>query len=256
MSKDPCFPFYTQDFIVGTLYMTDEECGKYIKLLCSQHQHGGFIEHDIFEPTVGSSKLLRSKFIETPEGFYNPRLMGEMEKRQNKSNNLSANALKRWTMQKDMQLHCKSTQSADARQMPSEIENEIENNKCKNKNKKNSIINNIYSAYPKKEGRGAALKAIEKAITKIDAEKLLDIVKNYSEKIQWKEKRYIPQPATWFNGERWADDQSLWENPQKNVNDKWMYEDSRSRGEIRKSPVPDYAELAKQREAEGSNEEF
>ena len=48
MNKDPAFLFYTSDFLTGTMFMTDEEVGVYIRLLCVQHQHGGLIEKDIF----------------------------------------------------------------------------------------------------------------------------------------------------------------------------------------------------------------
>ncbi len=34
MAKDPAFLFYYQDFLVGTTFMTLEERGAYITLLC------------------------------------------------------------------------------------------------------------------------------------------------------------------------------------------------------------------------------
>ena len=71
----------------------------------------------------------------------------------------------------------------------------------------------IYSLYPKKIGKGSAIKSIEKALTKISFEELSRIVNIYCAKIAWKEKQYIPSPSTWFNQERWEDDQSEWENP-------------------------------------------
>lgn len=123
MAKDPAFLFYTQDFLTGTIFMTDEEVGKYIRLLCAQHQHGGLIDKTSFRVTVGNSKLLKEKFIETEDGFYNNRLMVEMVKRERKSTNLSANARKRW----DMQKQCNSNATA----MPTEDEDENENKDIK-----------------------------------------------------------------------------------------------------------------------------
>ena len=38
MAKDPAVLFYTQDFLVATITMTNEQKGKYITLLCLQHQ--------------------------------------------------------------------------------------------------------------------------------------------------------------------------------------------------------------------------
>lgn len=40
MNKPPAFQFYVDDFIGGTVGMTAEECGAYIRLLCFQWGHG------------------------------------------------------------------------------------------------------------------------------------------------------------------------------------------------------------------------
>lgn len=45
--KDPAFLFYSSDFLSGTMLMTDEEIGQYIKLICLQHQKGHLKEKDI-----------------------------------------------------------------------------------------------------------------------------------------------------------------------------------------------------------------
>ena len=46
MSKDPAVLFYTSDFLSGTFTMTNEQVGKYIRLLCLQHQKGRLTEKD------------------------------------------------------------------------------------------------------------------------------------------------------------------------------------------------------------------
>lgn len=127
MAKDPAFLFYPQDFITGTMFFTDEQIGIYIKLLCAQHQHGGLINKVTFNQIVKSHEIIKNKFVESEEGFYNERLMNEMIKRNNKSNNLSANALKRWNKQKEY----KSNAIASNLNMPIENENEIYINKEK-----------------------------------------------------------------------------------------------------------------------------
>lgn len=92
MAKDPAFLFYSSDFLTGTLFMTDAQVGKYMRLLCAQHQHDGFINKEAFNQIVGDDKLLRSKFSESTEGFFNKRLFDEMQKRKQKSIKMSANA--------------------------------------------------------------------------------------------------------------------------------------------------------------------
>lgn len=93
MAKDPAFLFYPSDFLTGTMFMNNEQIGIYIRLLCSQHQHGGVIDKISFNSLVGNNDIIRSKFIEIDLGFYNQRLANEMEKRNKKSNNIS-NAVK------------------------------------------------------------------------------------------------------------------------------------------------------------------
>ena len=124
MSKDPAFPFYAGDFIMGTVLMTDAEVGKYIKLLCIQHQHGGVIPQQEFNDYIGECQKVRRKFTECEDGFYNERLMKEMIKRQKKSSNLSANALKRW--KNEMQKQCNCTANAMQPETENEIKEEIE----------------------------------------------------------------------------------------------------------------------------------
>jgi uncharacterized protein YdaU (DUF1376 family) len=120
--KDPAFLFYSQDFLTGTMFMNNEQIGIYIRLLCAQHQLGGIIEKDSFNQMIGSNEIIRSKFIKTEEGFYNLRLMNEMDKRSKKSSNLSANAKIRW--EKEKQRLCKSNAIALKKDMPIESEDE------------------------------------------------------------------------------------------------------------------------------------
>lgn len=65
-----------------------------------------------------------------------------------------------------------------------------------------------YALYPHKVGRGAALKAYRAARKKTGKGELLDAVKRFSaaKARDGTEKRFIPHPATWLNGERWADE--------------------------------------------------
>lgn len=100
-NKDPAFLFYASDFLTGTMFFTNEQIGKYIRLLCSQHQHGGFIDKNSFIQLVGDDTILRSKFIETKHGFYNIRLSEEMETRAKKSSNISDAAKETWKKRKE-----------------------------------------------------------------------------------------------------------------------------------------------------------
>jgi uncharacterized protein YdaU (DUF1376 family) len=100
-SKDPAFLFYSSDFLTGTMFMSNEQIGIYIRLLCSQHQHGGIIDKISFNSMVGIHDIVKSKFVESELGFYNIRLMEVMELRNKKSNNISDAVKNIWEKRKN-----------------------------------------------------------------------------------------------------------------------------------------------------------
>ena len=82
MAKDPAFLFYPSDFLTGTMAMPFEERGKYITLLCFQHQSGRMTEETIRFLVGSFSDMLRLKFSRDENGlFYNHRLEEEIKKR-------------------------------------------------------------------------------------------------------------------------------------------------------------------------------
>jgi hypothetical protein len=71
----------------------------------------------------------------------------------------------------------------------------------------------VYDAYPRKEARQDALRAIAKALTQCEATRLLAQTKAFSTAVaHWpaEERRFVPYPATWFNGARYEDDPATW----------------------------------------------
>jgi uncharacterized phage protein (TIGR02220 family) len=82
MGKDPAFLFYYQDFLVGTSFMTLEETGAYIKLLCFQADKGELDEKDILKKIpIELWKSVKDKFQENNGKFFNKRLNEEVNKR-------------------------------------------------------------------------------------------------------------------------------------------------------------------------------
>lgn len=98
MAKDPAFLFYSSDFLVGTMMMTNSEIGAYIKLLCYQHQNG-HIPNSVMQSLCGgiANALVLSKFKLDNKGlFFNERLDNEILKRKKHSEKQKENALMRW----------------------------------------------------------------------------------------------------------------------------------------------------------------
>jgi len=96
MSKDPAFLFYTGDFTTGTQFFTDEQVGKYVRLLMAQHQLGHLEEKHMIHICKSHDKDIFSKFIKDENGlFYNERLENEIVKRKKYSESRSKNRTKK-----------------------------------------------------------------------------------------------------------------------------------------------------------------
>lgn len=89
-SKDPAFLFYSNDFFQECLFLSNEEVGILIRLMCIQHQHGNIPKKRLgfllgFE-WVSFSDELKKKFVEAKnedgeEVIYSPMLAAAIEKR-------------------------------------------------------------------------------------------------------------------------------------------------------------------------------
>lgn len=73
-----------------------------------------------------------------------------------------------------------------------------------------SVLVEIYEAYPRHIGKREALKSIEKAMREIepehDATWLLERTRLYAKQRQGEDEKYTPHPATWFNKKRYEDE--------------------------------------------------
>jgi hypothetical protein len=111
---------------------------------------------------------------------------------------------KHWIIQDD------STLLADCYQVATpytetESENKKENNICSKPVRTGDPEGFIdfYSRYPRKTGRGKAVLAWRKAIKKADFETIMKGLENFQFSA---DKQFIPEPSSWLNGERWADE--------------------------------------------------
>lgn len=113
MSKDPAVLLYTSDFLSGTYTMTDEQVGRYIRLLCLQHQKGKLTEKDMLSICKGYDSDVYEKFDLVDGSYINKRMYEEAEKRSKFTESRRKNA--------------------SAKHMPNHMENENENrNEVKN----------------------------------------------------------------------------------------------------------------------------
>lgn len=140
--KDPAFLFYSSDFLSGTMLMSDEEIGQYIKLLCLQHQKGHLKEKDMLSVCKTYNEDIFSKFIKDEDGnYYNERLEYEINKRKAYSESRRNNRRKKeekGTYEEDMKNICNSYEE----HMENENANINENINIDNK-VNDSCVNNL-----------------------------------------------------------------------------------------------------------------
>jgi uncharacterized protein YdaU (DUF1376 family) len=111
MMKPPAFQFYVDNFVEGTMEMTDAELGFYVRLLCAQWNRGGLPDDDKelsrFSRGQTPAQLRRAlarvklKFEKKSDGLLkNNRMESEREKqikfRENRSESGKLGAAKLW----------------------------------------------------------------------------------------------------------------------------------------------------------------
>lgn len=125
--KDPCFLFYSQDWITGTYSMSNSQKGAFIDLLSLQHQ-GVIITLDVIKKTCDNKKdveVVLTKFVKKEDGTYwNEKIKKVMEDRAQYRFRQSQNASKRSATaqpppQPDFSTH---VENEDERENPISIE--------------------------------------------------------------------------------------------------------------------------------------
>lgn len=137
-NKDPAFLFYTSDFLTGVTLMNYEQRGKYITLLCLQHQNGHLSEEDMLAICGKRDKKIFAKFVKDEEGlYYNERVDVEKEKRRNYVKSRVDNGQKGGRPKKHMDNHMGNLPENE-----NEIDNEIILSSEINKDNNITLINN------------------------------------------------------------------------------------------------------------------
>jgi hypothetical protein len=92
--KDPAVLFYTSDFLSGTYTMNYEQRGKYITLLCIQHQKGFLTKQELAFISEGEEEVI-NKFTEIEGKFYNMKMYNETIRRKEYTENRLKNFQKK-----------------------------------------------------------------------------------------------------------------------------------------------------------------
>lgn len=137
MNKDPAFLFYPSDFLVGTMLMSNEQVGKYIRLMCLAHSRGGYLtKDDVFKICNTDDKDVLNKFNVDDEGiYYNERLLSEITKRKKYSDSRRNNRKGKEENKEDMNNTCNTYDA----HMENENISSISIDSLSLKNKKNKV---------------------------------------------------------------------------------------------------------------------
>lgn len=217
MPKDPAVLFYTADYLTGTRLMTYEQKGKYMDLLCLQHQQGPLTEQDMLAVCEGYDERIFSKFVIDENGrYYNARMEEERIKREKFCQVRRENGSK-GGRPRNLQVSCRKATVNLGENENININKTVIVDESTSKDLPSTTDSNKYldrfakfwAAYPRKVGKGAA----EKAFMKIrPSEELLGVMLRAIERQKLSEQwvrqcgQFIPHPTTWLNQERWRDE--------------------------------------------------
>ena len=191
MAKDPAVLFYTSDFLSGTFTMDNEQVGKYIRLLCLQHQKGKLSEKDMLSICKAYDNEIWDKFKIEDGLYYNDRMYNETIRRQKFSESRRNNAK---SPKKE------STSEAYAEHM----ETETENRTITINENINIDFEWFWNDYDKKVGDKQKLKKKWNKLTDEERQNAMNYLDLYKQSVP--DKQFRKNPETFLNNKSWNDE--------------------------------------------------
>ena len=191
MAKDPAVLFYTSDFLSGTFTMDNEQVGKYIRLLCLQHQKGKLSEKDMLSICKAYDNEIWDKFKVEDGLYYNERMFNETIRRQKFSESRRNNAK---SPKKE------STSEAYAKHM----ETETENRTITINENINIDFEWFWVEYDKKIGDKQKLKKKWNKLTDEERQNAMNYIDLYKQSVP--DKQFRKNPETFLNNKSWNDE--------------------------------------------------
>ena len=196
---------------MGTLGMTYDQKGRYVDLLCIQHQKG-HIDADMFSQVLDGclDGVVGKKFSVDDGGcYYNQRLETEIIKRKE----YTAGRLKNLTgsahMDDDMDTHMEAHMEAHTKDINKDTDSDSNQGGISLSERR---FDEFWSTYPKKIGKKAAYASWKRVkVTEELHQTILAAIRLQKTGAQWQKDngQYIPNPATWLNQGRWDDEVNL-----------------------------------------------
>jgi len=227
MSGHPWYKRYGADFIHGTLGLTLEEKGAYSLCLDLIYDHGGPIPDDerwlagVCGVSTRKWRVLRDRLLETGklvmngDRLSNSRAEKEIENTAKITRKLVESGAKggRTRAENDArsnenndidQATLKHRAREDTRSQKPDRESSLRSDSARTLE---DDFDEFYSRYPRKAGKGAAIRAYRAARKTTDHPTIMAGVERYRVEMERRnEPQFIAHPSTWLNGARWADE--------------------------------------------------
>lgn len=218
MAAPPYMKLYVGDYHGDTTHLTTVEHGAYLLLLMAMWRAGGKLPRDD-KRIAALTKLSAAEWAEIKPtimeffqvsggSFSHKRLVAEMSKYESvvekRSKAGKASASKKASDNNDEA----STHVEQVLNTCSHNQNHNQNHLKKDKTTSylSSEFDDFWKQYPRKVGKGAALKAYAKARKENDHATLIGAVLAQRAWGIWTEERFIPHASTWLNEQRWLDE--------------------------------------------------
>jgi hypothetical protein len=171
--------------------MDNEQVGKYIRLLCLQHQKGKLSEKDMLSICKAYDNEIWDKFKVEDGLYYNDRMYNETIRRQKFSESRRNNAK---SPKKE------STSEAYAKHM----ETETENRTITINENINIDFEWFWNEYDKKVGDKQKLKKKWNKLTDIERQNAMNYIDLYKQSVP--DKQFRKNPETFLNNKSWNDE--------------------------------------------------
>jgi hypothetical protein len=197
MSKDPAFLFYSSDFLTGTMFMDNDQVGKFIRLMCAQHQKGRLTKKDMLKICVTHDEDIFSKFAVDEAGlYYNERLEEEVTKRKAYSESRRNNRKKKEDVNNISESYVPHMENENENEIIDEV-----NNKLIIKNEFQQLWDNY-----KKGARKVAWERYEKLSQSVRSQIIIHAPQFVQNHMEADKEDYLPHFSTYITKERWNDE--------------------------------------------------
>jgi hypothetical protein len=220
---NPWFRLYSEFAHDPKIQMMPEAMQRrYIMLMCMRCSETLETLHETeiaFQMRLSDDELQSTKELFIAKGFIDDDWnLTNWEKRQYVSDSSTVRVRKHRDKQKEEKKQDETLQKRSS--------NGTEQNRTEQKQSKaivdDSLFDKFYVVYPKKVARAAALKAFKSCKPNESlVETMIAALKLQTDSPDWQKEggKYIPNPATWLNGERWKDQLAI---PEKQTQQTWI----------------------------------